>query len=145
MELITCSLMWNVDSVNVLDDRSHVWLHVVICSHVDLSLLCFFKFPNYFQKFFLNPPIILKIILTNIYIVLLTKNPFKLANKPHKITSSNNYFNYVKKAVNSCSHGYEKYLIVGVSLYKCKCVMSWETKQQPFKCISNFKVNFYYF
>ena len=31
----------------------------------------------------------------------------------------------------SCSHGYEKCLIVGIHLHKCMCVMAWEIKQQP--------------
>ena len=35
------------------------------------------------ENFLLNPPFLLEIIPTKI--ALLTKNPYKLANKPHKI------------------------------------------------------------
>ena len=71
-------------------------------------------------------------------VALLTKNPCKLANKSHKIIYEYKFNTLTKweklsiaKYFLSYSHEYEKYLIVDLSLYKCKCVIAWEMKQQP--------------
>ena len=86
-------------------------------------------------KFFLNQPIILKIIPTKIDF---NYNPCKLANKykenyiQFQITTLNKHetLSTAKDFLN-CSHRNEKYLIVGLSLDQGRCIMAWKAEQQP--------------
>ena len=101
-----------------------------------LSLLCF-KSSNYsFRKFFLNPPIILKIIPTKIDLLIHANSNFANEHKENYIqlqTTTLNRHETLLTAKDSlnCSHRNEKYLIVGLSLDQGRCIMAWKAEQQP--------------
>ena len=92
-------------------------------SCVGLSLLCFYYS---FRKFFsLKSPIILEIIPTKIALLI-------------KLASTNNITtnNYLKIKYESCQQQKISSDVAIdtrniLNLYKCECIMAWETRQPP--------------